>query len=177
MFLSSGSRSPSPLHASAFRTLRTFLVHWKCPWRYPLWYASKFSVNSLNRPKNTTGLQIYMVFHTCSLLLRSDSASRGWKHATVKFYVIYGFVMLVLTTFALSANIIMGQLMWIEHRDFPEGSFSYYIANSTLWINILGTAACIVGNYLNDALLVLPSFSYVTFIRQPFFFTRYIVAT
>jgi hypothetical protein len=73
--------------------------------------------------------------------------------------VIYGFVMLILTTFAMSANQIMGQFMWIEHRNFPGGPFDYYVVNSTLWINILGTAACIVGNYLNDALLVLFPYS------------------
>ena len=83
----------------------------------------------------------------------------------VKFYVIYGFVMLILTTFAMAANQIMGQFMWIEHRNFPGGPFVYYSENSTLWINILGTAACIVGNYLNDALLVLPLFPSVVFIR------------
>ncbi|KAF8806974.1 hypothetical protein BYT27DRAFT_7338921 [Phlegmacium glaucopus] len=115
------------------------------------------------------GLQIYMVFHSCALLLKSESCPRGRK---VKFYVIYGFVMLVLTTIALSANMFMGQYMWIEHRDFPGGPFSYYVANSTLWINILGTAACIVGNYMNDALLVLPSLSSVAFIRQPVFFYK-----
>jgi hypothetical protein len=54
----------------------------------------------------------------------------------------------------MSANQIMGQFMWIEHRNFPGGPFEYYVENSTLWINILGTTACIVGNYLNDALLL-----------------------
>ena len=83
----------------------------------------------------------------------------------VKFYVIYGFVMLFLTTFAMAANQLMGQLMWIEHRNFPGGPFNYYLLNSTLWINILGSAACIVGNYLNDALLVLPLFSSAVFIH------------
>jgi hypothetical protein len=73
--------------------------------------------------------------------------------------------MLFLATFAMAANQLMGLFMWIEHRNFPGGPFSYYIANSTLWINVLGTTACIVGNYLNDALLVLPLFSSVVFIR------------
>jgi hypothetical protein len=67
--------------------------------------------------------------------------------------------MLILTTFAMSANQLMGELMWIEHRNAPGGPFVYYSENSTLWFNILGTTSCIVGNYLNDALLVLPLFS------------------
>ena len=107
---------------------------------------------------------MYMVFHSTYLLLNSK-AGFAWKSGIVKFYVIYGFVMLILTTFAMAANQLMGQFMWIEHRNFSGGPFSYYLENSTLWINILGTAACIVGNYLNDALLVLPQFSSVVFIR------------
>ena len=97
---------------------------------------------------------MYMVFHSTYLLLNSRSGFT-WKSGMVKFYVIYGFVMLILFAFAMAANQIMGQLMWIEDRNFPGGPFDYYMANSTLWINILGTATCIVGNYMNDALLVL----------------------
>lgn len=100
------------------------------------------------------GIQIYLVFHSCYILLDSKSGFQGWKSPTVKFYVIYGIAMLVLTTFAMAANMLLGQLMWIEHRDFPGGPFAYYVANSTLWINILGTTASIVGNYMNDALLL-----------------------
>ena len=109
---------------------------------------------------------MYMVFHSTHLLLNSKSGF-AWKSASgiVKFYVIYGFILLILNTFAIAANQLMGQFMWIEYRNFPGGPFSYYLENSTLWINILGTAACIVGNYLNDALLVLPLFSSVAFIR------------
>lgn len=115
---------------------------------------------SLNPPKvrckiaqNTTGLMVYMVFHSTYLLLYSKSGF-AWKSGIIKFYVAYGFVMLILTTFAMAANQLMGQLMWIEHRNAPGGPFAYYSENSTLWFNTLGTASCIVGNYLNDALLV-----------------------
>ena len=101
---------------------------------------------------------MYMVFHSTHLLLNSKSGF-AWRNGIVKFYVIYGFVMLILTTFAMAANQLMGQFMWIEHRNFTGGPFNYYLENSALWINVLGTTACIVGNYLNDALLVL-AFSY-----------------
>ncbi|KAF8806972.1 hypothetical protein BYT27DRAFT_7256979 [Phlegmacium glaucopus] len=97
------------------------------------------------------GLQIYMVFHSCSLLLKSEPGPPGLK---VKLYMIYGFAMLALTTIALSTDMIMGQYMWIEHRDYPGGPYSYYIANGASWINVLGTTACIAGNILNDALLL-----------------------
>ena len=109
-----------------------------------------------------------MVFHSTYLLLNSKSGF-AWKSGAVKFYVIYGFVMLILTTFAMAANQIMGQFMWIEHRNFPGGPFTYYVDNSTLWINILGTASCIVGNYLNDGLLVLPLSPLLSLFANPLF--------
>ena len=131
--------------------------------------------------QNTTGIQMYMVFHSTYLLLNSRSGY-AWKSRMVKFYVIYGFVMLILTTFAMAANQLMGQFMWIEHRNYPGGPFNYYLENSTLWINVFGTTACIVGNYLNDALLVLriPLISSVVYFSLIFFFfrfTSYIVYT
>ena len=83
----------------------------------------------------------------------------------------------------MAANQLMGQFMWIEHRNYPGGPFNYYLENSTLWINVFGTATCIVGNYLNDALLVLrvPLFFSVVYFANLFFFffrfTSYIVYT
>ena len=120
--------------------------------------ASEVSSSAQLENMMNTGLQMYMVFHSTHLLLNSKSGF-AWRNGIVKFYVIYGFVMLILTTFAMAANQLMGQFMWIEHRNFTGGPFNYYLENSALWINVLGTTACIVGNYLNDALLVL-AFSY-----------------
>ena len=117
---------------------------------------------------------MYMVFHSTHLLLNSKSGF-AWRNGIVKFYVIYGFVMLILTTFAMAANQLMGQFMWIEHRNFTGGPFNYYLENSALWINVLGTTACIVGNYLNDALLVL-AFAYsplLYLLADIFFFRRF----
>ena len=131
-----------------------------------------------SRSKHTTGIQIYMVFHSTILLLNPKTGF-GWKSRTVKFYIIYGFFMLIITAFGMSANQLMGQFMWIEHRNFPGGPFVYYTVNSTLWINILGTTCCIVGNYLNDALLVLffPSSPPLNSFANLFRFTSYIVYT
>ena len=98
-----------------------------------------------------------MVFHSTYLLLNSKSGL-AWKSGAVKFYIVYGFAMVILTTFEMNANHLMGELMWIEHRNAPGGPFVYYSENSTLWFNILGTTSCMVGNYLNDALLVLSLF-------------------
>ena len=112
----------------------------------------RVKVLSISCSINEIGLQIYMFFHSCYLLLNSKEWSR-----TVKFYVIYGLINLVLTAFSLAGNMHVGQLMWIEHPDFPGGPLAYY-ANNIFWITILGNAAIIAGNYRNDALLVLCSF-------------------
>ena len=69
----------------------------------------------------------------------------------------------------------MGQLtqfVWIEHCNFPGGSssFNYYLENSTLWINVLGTD--IVRNGSSDALLpvvALWCFSLLLYLFANFF--------
>jgi hypothetical protein len=48
----------------------------------------------------------------------------------------------------------MGQLMWIEHRDFPGGPFPYYLSQGNNWIEVLGSSTDIAGNFMGDALLV-----------------------
>jgi hypothetical protein len=48
----------------------------------------------------------------------------------------------------------MGQLMWIEHRGFPGGPFSYYLSQGSSWTQVLGSSMDIVGNFMGDALLV-----------------------
>jgi hypothetical protein len=70
------------------------------------------------------------------------------------FYVAYGAALLILITFALAANAVYGQLMWIEHRDYPGGPAAYFKENSSIWIQTLGSAADVTGNVLGDALLV-----------------------
>jgi hypothetical protein len=66
----------------------------------------------------------------------------------------YSVILLILMAFALSANVLMGQLMWIEHRDFPGGPFSYMLSHASSWIEVLGSSTDIVANFMGDALLV-----------------------
>jgi len=71
-----------------------------------------------------------------------------------QFLIGYSITLLILMTFASSTNVLMGQLMWIEHRDFPGGPFSYFLSHGSSWIQVLGSATDIVGNFMGDALLV-----------------------
>ena len=69
-------------------------------------------------------------------------------------YIVIGGLMVVLYAFAFSSDALYGQLMWIEHRDFPGGPVAYFIANSSIWDQDLGTTAAMVTNWLGDGLLV-----------------------
>ncbi|KAI0313467.1 hypothetical protein OF83DRAFT_1047452, partial [Amylostereum chailletii] len=70
------------------------------------------------------------------------------------FNISYVVVMFVFLTVSYVADAYMGQLMWIEHRDFQGGPYPYYLANSTLWINVIGSATDILANVLCDAYLL-----------------------
>ncbi|KAE9394591.1 hypothetical protein BT96DRAFT_886487 [Gymnopus androsaceus JB14] len=95
------------------------------------------------------GVQIYITFHSIYLLLHSSSDRR-----TKSFYVGYGIVMLLCMSFAMIANSLLGQEMWIEHRNYPGGPVAYWTDNGAVWYNVLGSAADMFGNFMGDALLV-----------------------
>lgn len=92
-----------------------------------------------------------MCFH--SILLFRDNPSRT-KGIARYIYVWYSLAMVVLLAFALMANLLLGQFMWIEHRNFPGGPVAYFNDESTIWFNVLGSAADVVADYLSNALLV-----------------------
>lgn len=52
------------------------------------------------------------------------------------------------------ANSLLGQEMWIEHRNYPGGPVAYWTDNGAVWYNVLGSAADMFGNFMGDALLV-----------------------
>ena len=91
-----------------------------------------------------------MCFHSWYLLRQSKNMSPRTK----MFYIVYGFTMLILSMFAWMGNALAGQLMWINHRDYPGGPLAYYSAESTSWFSILSTATPVVQNFMNDGLLV-----------------------
>ncbi|KAJ3813288.1 hypothetical protein F5876DRAFT_35388 [Lentinula aff. lateritia] len=96
------------------------------------------------------GLQIYITFHSVHLTLNSSSNRR-----TKVFYVVYGILMLLCMSFAMIANSLMGQEMWIEHRNYPGGPVAFWTDNGAVWYNVLGSAADIFGNFMGDALLAI----------------------
>jgi len=71
-----------------------------------------------------------------------------------QFLIGYSVILLILVTFAFFTNVLMGHLMWIEHRDFPGGPFYYYLSQGCSWVVVLGSSTDIAGNFMGDALLV-----------------------
>lgn len=97
-----------------------------------------------------SGLQFAMFCQSAYFLLRGPQHDRKSNY----FYIAYGAVILILITFATSANAVFGQLMWIEHRDYPGGPANYFMENAAIWVETLGSAADVTGNVMGDALLV-----------------------
>lgn len=96
------------------------------------------------------GLQTYMCFHSWHLLYRR----KGINRRTRNFYIFYGFTMLLLSICSWVGNALEGQLMWINHRNYPGGPLAYYFAESTSWFSVISTASPVVQSFMNDALLV-----------------------
>ncbi|TFY51176.1 hypothetical protein EVG20_g11127 [Dentipellis fragilis] len=95
------------------------------------------------------GIQLWMYFQSVFLLL-----TRRLSHArTQRLYVIYGGVMLILLTFTVVPNLLIGQEAWIEHRTEMDPAV-FLAENSSLWYNTLGTAADVAVNFMGDGLLL-----------------------
>lgn len=92
-----------------------------------------------------------MSFHSIWLFREYRSKNEG---TTNSIYVWYSLAMVILLGFALAANLLFGQFMWIEHRNFPGGPIAYFNAESTIWFEVLGTVADVLADYLSNALLV-----------------------
>jgi hypothetical protein len=74
-------------------------------------------------------------------------------------YVVYGGILLALTTIGVSADALGGQYMWIDHRNYPGGPLGYYAVTGPAWFSILGLATVAAANILADGLLVRLIFS------------------
>ena len=71
-----------------------------------------------------------------------------------KFYIIYGAILLVLFMIQLASEVLWGQYMWIDHRDYPGGPLAFYAATQVAWYVVIGTFATALANILGDGLLV-----------------------
>jgi hypothetical protein len=100
-------------------------------------------------------LDIFAFF--ASIYCISDRTSHYRKGQT--FYVVYGGILLALTTIGVAMDALGGQYMWIDHRNYPGGPLGYYAATGNAWFSVLGLAAAAAANILGDGLLVRLIFS------------------
>lgn len=97
-----------------------------------------------------SGLQLWMFCQSIRYLCKQLPEHRYRQ----MFYITYSTLLMVLISIDLADNISIGQLIWIEHRDYPGGPMGYFAATTTAPFNVLGSAADITVNILGDGLLV-----------------------
>ncbi|KAJ7178759.1 hypothetical protein C8R43DRAFT_974372 [Mycena crocata] len=95
------------------------------------------------------GIELCMFFMSSYFLWNSSKANKSRL-----FYIGYSATLLVLITFAMSANLYFGQMMWIEHRDVEGGPVQFFSDNIAAWYNTFGTAADVTANIMGDALML-----------------------
>jgi hypothetical protein len=71
-----------------------------------------------------------------------------------KFYLIYGAVLLSLTTFEVAFDGLWGQYMWIDHRNYPGGPVMFFQKTEGVWYAAIAFGASVFANILGDGLLV-----------------------
>jgi len=96
------------------------------------------------------GLELYIAFHT-TYLLSCEKNQRG----TSKIF-LFGYIALLIIsqTLALASQAGAGQLMWVEHRDFPGGPVAYFNSTGSSWNNVGGTVFVLLTNFMGDLILV-----------------------
>jgi hypothetical protein len=99
---------------------------------------------------NRAGVEVFTFFAAVYCISHGSST----YHKRNKFYIVYGGALLVLVTVELASFALLGQYMWIDHRDYPGGPLGYLVASQSLWYYVSGTAAHAMANILGDGLLV-----------------------
>jgi hypothetical protein len=68
---------------------------------------------------------------------------------------MYSSILLLLNTCSYATQTLMGQMMWIVHRDWPGGPEAYYNQKAfDVWFTLFGDIAQGIANLFADALLV-----------------------
>ena len=71
-----------------------------------------------------------------------------------RFYLIYGAILLSLSTIEVGTHAVWGQHMWIDHRNYPGGPLGFFQVSQIAWYTVLAFGAGLMANILGDGLLV-----------------------
>jgi hypothetical protein len=97
-----------------------------------------------------TGAELFMFFAAVFCIFKRPPSYRKRQ----KYYVIYGGILLVLFMIQLASEVLWGQYMWIDHRNYPGGPLAFYAATQVQWYVVIGTSATALANIFGDGLLV-----------------------
>jgi hypothetical protein len=93
-----------------------------------------------------------MIFGLSCYFLKKNTKITSFQRY---FYNTYSTALLILNTIAMATLALVGQMMWIVHRDDPGGPAEYYETTFwTNWFSMLGLCSQTAANILADALLV-----------------------
>ena len=70
------------------------------------------------------GMEIVTFFAAVYCISHRPSGYRKGQ----KFYVIYGGILLSLTTITVAMDVLWGQYMWIDRRNYPGGPLGFRMA-------------------------------------------------
>ena len=96
------------------------------------------------------GVELFMFFAAVYCIYQRPSNYRKRQ----KYYIFYGAILLVLFMIQLASEVLWGQFMWIDHRNYPGGPLAFYAASQVEWYVVIGTSATALANIFGDGLLV-----------------------
>ncbi|KAJ4464868.1 hypothetical protein C8J55DRAFT_552851 [Lentinula edodes] len=97
------------------------------------------------------GIELFTFAQAAHTILSQPPQS---NHRGQTFYVYYGAVLIMMVTIAVITDALWGEYMWIDHRDVSGGPLAYFEATTSMWMNVLGSAADATANIMGDGLLL-----------------------
>ena len=76
-----------------------------------------------------------------------------WAYSWIAYIVI----LFIFGSMANALDMHIGQSIFVDNRNFPGGPAAYNTATFSAPVNVLCTAACTIGGWFQDALLVIPA--------------------
>ncbi|RXW13579.1 hypothetical protein EST38_g12273 [Candolleomyces aberdarensis] len=92
---------------------------------------------------------LFTIFIQCILVLRSNNGGRRNQ-----WLMVYSGAVFLLATFGIAANTKFVQMCYIDYRNYPGGPNMFTVDFYSTFVNMFGTAAYVVMNWLVDGLML-----------------------
>ncbi|KAJ2929184.1 hypothetical protein H1R20_g7910, partial [Candolleomyces eurysporus] len=93
---------------------------------------------------------LFTIFVQCILVLRSSDSSRR----NTQWLMAYSSAVFLLATFGLAGNAKFIQMCYIDYRNYPGGPNAFTFDFYSTFVNMFGTSAYVVMNWLADGLML-----------------------